>query len=52
MSRYSISEFVQKTEQQDLNQGLFELESDRILEINLNGMIWIKKGAISPIAVT
>lgn len=46
MSRYSISEFVQKTEQQDLNQGLFELESDRILEINLNGMIWIKKGAM------
>lgn len=46
MSRYSVSEFVQKTEQRDLNQGLFELESDRILEINLDGMIWIKKGAM------
>ncbi len=46
MSRYSVSEFVQKTEQQDLNQGIFELESDRILEINLNGMLWIKKGAM------
>ncbi len=46
MSRYSISEFVTKTEQQDLNQGIFEMESDRMLEINLDGMLWIKKGAM------
>ena len=46
MSRYSVEEFVRISEQKDLNQGLYELESDRILELNLDGMIWIKKGAM------
>ena len=46
MSRYSVQEFIQKTAQQDKGEGLFELESDRILELNLNGMAWIKKGSM------
>lgn len=46
MNRYSIAEFVEKTAQQDRGQGVFELESDRILELNLNGMAWIKKGSM------
>lgn len=46
MSRYSVQEFIQKTAQQDKGQGLFELESERILELNLNGMAWIKKGSM------
>lgn len=46
MGRYSIEEFLQKTVQKDLNQGIFELESERILEVNLNGMVWIKKGSM------
>lgn len=46
MPRYSISEFVESTRQQDLNQGLFELESPRFLEVNLNGMVWIKMGSM------
>lgn len=46
MSRYTLEEFVQKTQQQDLGQGLFELESDRMLEVNLAGEIWIKMGAM------
>jgi len=29
-----------------LNQGTFELESDRMLEVNLNGMVWMKMGAM------
>ncbi len=46
MSRYSIEEFVQQTRQQDLGQGLFELESERMLELNLNGMVWTKMGSM------
>lgn len=46
MQRYSIEEFVQKTGQKERGQGLFELENERMLEINLNGTIWIKTGAM------
>jgi uncharacterized protein (AIM24 family) len=46
MSRYSLNDFVAATAQQDRGQGLFELESPRMLEVNLNGMIWIKTGAM------
>jgi len=46
MGRYSVQEFIQKTAQQEKGQGLFELESERILELNLNGMAWIKKGSM------
>ena len=45
-NRYSISEFVQKTAQRDRGQGLFELESDRILEVNLDGQVWTKMGSM------
>ena len=46
MSNYSISDFVKSTRQQDLGQGLFELESPRMLEINLNGSVWTKMGSM------
>lgn len=46
MTRYSLKDFVAATAQQDRGQGLFELESPRMLEVNLNGMIWIKTGAM------
>ncbi|WP_340817696.1 AIM24 family protein [Methanolobus sp. WCC4] len=46
MSRYSISEFVRNTGQKDLGQGKFELERDRMLELNLNGRAWMKRGAM------
>ena len=46
MSRYDLNSFVQKTSQRDLGQGLFELENDRLLEINLNGNIWTKTGSM------
>lgn len=45
-SRYSLEAFLEKTKDRDLNQGLFELESDRMLDINLNGEVWIKLGAM------
>ena len=46
MSRYSINEFVQTTKQKDRGQGFFELESERILEVNLDGLVWAKMGSM------
>ena len=46
MSRYSLSEFVESTRQQDRGEGLFELEGERVLEINLDGIIWTKTGSM------
>ena len=43
--RYSIDQFVQKTLQQDKGQGVFEMETDRILEVNLQSSIWTKAGS-------
>jgi len=45
-SRYSIQAFIQKTLQEDKHQGLFELETPRLLEINLNGQVWAKAGSM------
>lgn len=45
-NRYSIEEFINKTKDRDLQQGLFELDSERMLDINLNGEVWIKMGAM------
>ena len=46
MARYTLEEFVQSTRQQERGEGLFELESPRLLEVNLDGMVWIKAGAM------
>lgn len=46
MQRYSLNEFVEKTRQQDQGQGTFELETDRLLEINLAGSILTKMGSM------
>lgn len=45
-NRYSLEAFLAKTKDRDLGQGLFELESDRMLDINLDGEVWIKMGAM------
>jgi uncharacterized protein (AIM24 family) len=45
-NRYSLDEFLSETKQQNLNQGLFELERDRILEVNLQDSLWIKTGSM------
>lgn len=44
--RFTISEFLEETEQRDQQQGVFEFEQDRLLELNLNGIAWIKHGAM------
>ncbi|WP_071394458.1 AIM24 family protein [Bacillus tuaregi] len=46
MNRYSVEEFVNETKQQDRGEGLFELETQRLLEINLTDKIWTKAGAM------
>ena len=46
MSRYSIEEFVSQTKQKDQGQGTFELETERLLELNLNGSMWTKMGSM------
>jgi uncharacterized protein (AIM24 family) len=46
MSRFDLSGFIEKTAQRELGQGLFELENERLLEINLNGEIWTKTGSM------
>jgi uncharacterized protein (AIM24 family) len=43
---YSIDEFVNSTGQRDLGEGTFELERDRLLEINLKGKVWTKMGSM------
>ena len=44
--RYTLDEFMAKTAERDRGEGLFELESDRMLEVNLDGTVWTKKGAM------
>ncbi|MCC5621599.1 AIM24 family protein [Nostoc sp. CHAB 5715] len=46
MPAHSLSQFVADHAEDSTNSGLFELESDRVLECNLNGMIWMKVGAM------
>lgn len=44
--RYTLAEFVSENQQRDRGQGLFELESARMLEVNLNGRVWTKMGSM------
>ncbi len=47
MTRFSLNEFIESTRQQDRGEGLFELESPRMLEVNLNGSVWTKMGSMT-----
>ncbi|MDD3117860.1 MAG: AIM24 family protein [Victivallales bacterium] len=46
MSDYSLKNFISASEQQDRGQGVFELESNWMLEINLDGEVWTKMGSM------
>ncbi len=46
MARYSVSDFVEATRQKDRGEGFFELESARMLEVNLDGRVWTKAGSM------
>lgn len=43
---HTLDEFVRSTTQQDKGQGLFEKETDRLLEVNLNGRVNTKMGSM------
>jgi uncharacterized protein (AIM24 family) len=46
ITRYSVDDFIRQTAQKEKGEGLFELENERMLEINLNGMVWTKMGSM------
>lgn len=46
MGRYSIDEFVATTGDKVRNEGAFELEGARFLQVNLNGAVWTKMGSM------
>lgn len=46
MGKYSISQFVQQTKQDEQENDFFELETERVLEVNLNGEVWAKMGSM------
>ncbi len=46
MARYTIEEFVQSTVQDESANDYFQLENDRMLEVNLDSMVWMKAGAM------
>lgn len=46
MGKYSIAEFIRQTEQNDELKAKFELETPRMLEVNLKDFIWAKAGSM------
>jgi uncharacterized protein (AIM24 family) len=44
--RHSLSEFLRRTRPDGADRGTFDLEGDRFLEVNLDGAVWIKSGAM------
>lgn len=46
MTKYSISQFVESTKQRESRNEFFELETPRILEVNLTDLVWAKMGAM------
>jgi uncharacterized protein (AIM24 family) len=47
MPYYTLQDLVTKTRQEEQNMGVFELEKgDRFLEVNLDGRVWMTKGAM------
>ncbi len=43
---YTLDEFIRATSQQDKGHGLFEKETERLLEVNLDGRINTKMGSM------
>ncbi|SFC75840.1 Uncharacterized conserved protein, AIM24 family [Bacillus sp. OV322] len=46
MNKYNMDQFISETKQEDKGEGLFELETPRILEINLEDQVWAKMGSM------
>jgi len=46
MGKYTLNDFVKTTQQDDYVNEFFELETERVLEVNLDGEVWSKMGAM------
>ena len=46
MGKYSLNEFIKTTQQDDYVNEYFESETERVLEVNLDGEVWSKMGAM------
>lgn len=46
MSNYTIKEFINQTKQDEQENDYFELETPRILEVNLKNLVWAKTGSM------
>jgi uncharacterized protein (AIM24 family) len=46
MQRYTIEEFIRSTAQDETANEFFQLENERMLEVNLDSMVWMKAGAM------
>ncbi|EON71604.1 AIM24 family protein [Lysinibacillus sphaericus] len=46
MGKFSLNDFINKTQQDDNVNDFFELETERVLEVNLDGEVWSKMGAM------
>src|SRR5690625_813206 len=46
MSKYSINDFIKQTKQDENENEFFELETSRILEVNLTDLVWAKMGSM------
>ncbi|MBA2176374.1 AIM24 family protein [Halobacillus locisalis] len=46
MSEYSIQQFIEQTKQDESENDYFELETPRILEVNLMDQVWAKAGSM------
>lgn len=45
-SKYSVQAFLDKTAEKMVGEEVFELENDYLLDVNLNGKVWAKLGAM------
>ena len=46
MTNYTLEEFVTSNQQDAAKADYFQLENDRMLEVNLNGEVWTKTGSM------
>ena len=46
MGKYTINEFIKQTKQDERESEYFELETPRILEVNLTDLVWAKTGSM------
>ena len=46
MGKFTLSEFIEKTKQDEQENEYFELETERVLEVNLTDTVWAKMGSM------